>query len=251
MNRKTPVLALVGVWALLTALGVWLSLSIGLLPSPASLEANIVDAATTLMTALSVPIFMLVIVVQVYAIWRFRSRGEPKEDGTYQPGGKLLPIVWITVTNLLVLFLATYGAFGLVEVRAAHEHGGISAGEPLLIQVNASRFFWEFKYPDRNVTTREELVVPVGRTVRFEVRATDVLHSFWIPAFRTKIDAVPGMTTSITVNPTRVGSYADNTNFRVECSELCGGGHSTMVVPVRVLDAAGFDAWLSSQSKKQ
>jgi cytochrome c oxidase subunit 2 len=77
--------------------------------------------------------------------------------------------------------------------------------------------------------------------------AHDVLHSFWVPAFRVKIDAVPGMFTKVTATPNELGSFDDDVNFRIQCAELCGVGHATMQLPVRVVERAEFDQWLTEQ----
>ena len=95
--------------------------------------------------------------------------------------------------------------------------------------------------------TDNELVLPVDTHVRFDVTAVDVLHSFWIPAFRTKIDAVPGLTTTLHANITETGDYKDDINFRVQCAELCGRDHSIMMSPVRVVERDEFNEWVLSR----
>ncbi|MCL6650066.1 MAG: hypothetical protein K6U89_17260 [Chloroflexi bacterium] len=118
------------------------------------------------------------------------------------------------------------------------------ARTPEVVRVEGARWLWKISYPQYGVTSRE-LVLPVGRRVRFDVTATDVLHSFWIPAFRMKIDAVPGMTTRVFITPTATGSFEDNFHFRLQCAELCGLGHNLMRSPVRVVDPAEFEAWVA------
>jgi cytochrome c oxidase subunit 2 len=83
----------------------------------------------------------------------------------------------------------------------------------------------------------------VNRPIEFKIQSKDVLHSFWVPQFRLKSDAVPGLTTGIRVTPDKVGRY------EVVCAELCGLGHSTMRQFVRVLPASDFNAWVSDQRK--
>ena len=89
-----------------------------------------------------------------------------------------------------------------------------------------------------------ELYLPVGTEVKFTVQSKDVLHDFWVPAFREKIDAVPGIDTTYSVETTRVGDYA------VVCAELCGLGHSTMRQTAHVLPKAEFDSWLNDERAK-
>jgi cytochrome c oxidase subunit II len=88
-----------------------------------------------------------------------------------------------------------------------------------------------------------ELVLPVNRPIEFKIQTKDVIHSFWVPQFRLKSDAVPGLTTAIRLTPNKVG------RFEVVCAELCGLGHSTMRQFVRVLPASEFNSWVSRRGK--
>lgn len=246
MNGKTQVIMLALVWAVATAAGIAAVLSVGILPSPAATEAHIVDRAMTLLTVLAVPVFVLVVMLLVYSMIRFRHRGVPTEDGPPIRGNLRLEVVWVLVTLGLTLFLAGYGTVGLLEIRAV----AAEAPNPLVVQVKSKQWLWEFHYPEQNISTAAELVLPVGRTARFEITATDVLHSFWIPAFRMKIDAVPGMVTTVSVTPNRTGSFQEDYHFRVQCAELCGVAHGAMIAAVTVLEQADFDAWVAKKTAK-
>jgi cytochrome c oxidase subunit II len=116
------------------------------------------------------------------------------------------------------------------------------------IEVTGVQFAWTFTYPDIEVEggqplTTGELVVPVDRTIRFEITSQDVIHSFWVPEWRMKQDAVEGITTETTVTPTELGT------FPIVCTELCGLGHATMRSQARVLSRADFDAWVEEQQR--
>jgi cytochrome c oxidase subunit 2 len=117
------------------------------------------------------------------------------------------------------------------------------------LDVQAFRFGWLVEYPGGEVTVGSpaELVLPVDQRVRFNITSVDVLHSFWVPAFRQKIDAVPGQTTVVYVTPIEEGSGADDVAFRVQCAEICGVQHSTMAMPVRVTSEQEYEAWLADQ----
>ncbi|MBI4493152.1 MAG: cytochrome c oxidase subunit II [Chloroflexi bacterium] len=247
MNGKTHGVILGLVWAVATAVGVAVVLSVGILPSPASDEAHTVDNAMSLLTALSVPIFTLVVIVLGYSMVRFRQRGEPTQDGPPIKGHFGLEVGWVVVTLGLVLFLAGYGTVGLIDIRTHAAH----AGNELVVQARGSQWFWEFTYPEQKISTKEELVLPLGRPVRFEVSAADVVHSFWIPSFRMKIDAVPGMVTVVHATPNTAGNYRDDFNFRVQCAELCGLGHTGMTVGVTVVEPSQFEAWVARQSPRR
>jgi heme/copper-type cytochrome/quinol oxidase subunit 2 len=103
------------------------------------------------------------------------------------------------------------------------------------------QFAWKFEYPDNGDVKSGELVLPVGRQAHFTMKAVDVLHSFWVPQFGQKMDAVPGIETFINVTPTRTGEFA------VVCAELCGLGHATMRAKARVVTQAEFDKWIEEQ----
>jgi len=244
VKQKPNVAALVAAWAALTAAGVSVALSVGLLPSPASAEAHIIDGAMTLLTVLAVPVFSLVVVLLIYSVLQFRQRGEPGEDGPPIRGNLKLEVTWVLVTLALVLVLAGYGTAGLLDIRA---HAARQEGE-LVVQVRGYQWFWIYTYPAYGIQTKEELRLPVGRPVRFEITAADVLHSFWVPSFRTKIDAVPGMTTVVYATPDRTGSFQEDYQFRVQCAELCGLDHGVMTTPVVVVEPSQFEAWAAEQS---
>ena len=89
-------------------------------------------------------------------------------------------------------------------------------------------------------------MLPVDTRIKFEITSRDVLHSFWIPAFRMKIDAVPGRVTEFYVTPNRTGSLTDVSGLRAQCAELCGVGHSQMSLPVRVVDQGEFEALMAT-----
>ena len=113
----------------------------------------------------------------------------------------------------------------------------------MVVNVTERQFAFEFSYP---LSGGKQIVSPdaylaKGQPVVFHLRSLDVIHSFFVPEFSEKIDAVPGITTTLRVTPTRLGDYP------AECTELCGAGHSLMRAGVRVLTPAAFTSWLSAQ----
>jgi len=244
MSQKSQNVVLFIVWAVATAAGVAVATAVEYFPSPASKEALVIDSAMTLLTVLSVPIFMMVIVLLVYSVVRFRQVGEPLQDGPPIEGNLRLETVWVLVSLGLTLYLAWYGASGFMEIMS---HEAEAGQDELVVEAEGSQWFWEFYYPEQGIRTKDELRLPVGRRVRFHVTAADVIHSFWVPAFRTKIDAVPGMVTTVYATPDRTGSFQEDYNLRVQCAELCGLGHAAMNTPVVVVEQKEFDAWVSQQ----
>jgi cytochrome c oxidase subunit 2 len=212
-------------------------------PVAGSEEATLVDDAFTILTILAVPIFAFVSAMLLYSMLRFRIRGEPTDDGPPVRTHRPLVYAWLLLTTALTIAVIIHP--GITGIRELRTHNGKEVD--LTVQVEGGRWFWRVTYPEHNVFSRRELVLPVHRVTRFEVTATDVLHSFWVPAFRVKIDAVPGMTTTVVATPHKLGSFNDDPNFRLQCAELCGAGHAVMRIPVRVVEQEEFDAWIAQQ----
>jgi len=224
-----------------------------LFPTKGAREADIVDEAFEVLTYMSAPVFGLVVAVILYSALRFRGPG-PDDDGPNGDGPAFLgngapPWIWLSITTALTVAVIIFpGLTGLAELREDQE------GD-LTIHVDAFRWAWDVQYEDLDIqllSGRDELVLPVGTRVHFLItaRPSDVLHSFWIPAFRTKIDAVPGVTTEIFVTPDRLGGPETESVYRVQCAELCGAGHTDMAMPVRVVEQAEFDEWVAARQAR-
>lgn len=210
-------------------------------PLAAAEEARVVDGAFRVLLVLGIPVATFVFAALIYSVLRFRRREAQVEDGPpIRSNGRVLGAWFLATTALTILMIIFPGTTGLLELR-----GHAREEADLVVQVEGFRWGWKMTYPQQGVTSYSELVLPVGQRVRFEVTSVDVIHSFWVPAFRTKVDAVPGRVTTINATPDRVGSIQDDSGFRNQCAELCGVGHGVMVVPVRVVEAAEFEAWLA------
>jgi len=172
-------------------------------------------------------------------VLRHRSAGPPDEDGPPIQGRGTVPVVWIAATASLTLAVMIYpGLLGIPEIFSDEQ-------PDIVVEVQAIQWGWTITYPEYQIETSSELVLPVDRTVRFEITSLDVLHSFWIPAFLMKIDAVPGRTTKFTVTPDETGSFETDPNMRVQCAELCGIRHAKMRIPLRVVDDDEFNVWVA------
>jgi cytochrome c oxidase subunit 2 len=113
----------------------------------------------------------------------------------------------------------------------------------MVVNVTERQFAFQFGYPGAGgkQILSSDLYLPKGQPVVFHLRSVDVIHSFFVPEFSEKLDAVPGITTILRVTPTRLGSYP------AECTELCGAGHSLMRAPVHVVTPTAFKTWLGKQ----
>lgn len=205
------------------------------------------DEAFRILCMLAVPVFTFVLVVLGYSLIRFRRRGRQPEDGAPIHTHKGLVAAWFLITCSLTLLVIIFpGTTGLLALRA------MGMEEPdLVVKVDGMRWGWRVTYPQYGVTTFNNLVLPVDRRVKFEVTSLDILHAFWIPAFRVKIDAVPGMVTMATAKTTETGNPDTDPGFRLQCAELCGLGHALMQAPVRVVEHEEFEEWIEQQAPRR
>jgi cytochrome c oxidase subunit 2 len=223
------------VWIVLSVLGVILVAGMRIIPVIASREAEIENTAFVLLTAASVPVLMLVVVGLAYSAFWFRATDEIA-DGPPIHGHVGFQAAWVGVSLILVLGLFAYGAVGLIDIRGAQT-------ADFEVNVSSEQWAWHYEYPAVGVKSKE-LHVPTDRRVHLTITSKVVCHSFWVPAFGVKQDAVPGRPTNIYMTATQSGTYSGM------CAELCGLGHTGMTTTVVVSDQAALDAWLSQQPKE-
>ena len=204
------------------------------LPTSASEEFDRIQDIYWFATIISIGIFSLVSAVVVFSVWKWRVSPDDDADGPPIHGHTGLEIVWTAVPAVLVI------AIGIVSAVVLARNGE-AGNQPLEIKAVGQQFTWKFVYSDYDDFTSGELVLPVGQETRFTTTSVDVIHSFWVPNFGQKMDAVPGIETTILVTPTRTG------DFEVVCAELCGFGHATMRAKARVVTQAEFDAWVEEK----
>jgi cytochrome c oxidase subunit 2 len=208
------------------------------LPVEASEEAGRINFVFWFVTAICIGIFALVAGVSVYAVVKFRVREDDDSDGPPIHGHTGLEIAWTAVPAALVTAIAVVSAVVLAR-------NGDAGSNPFRVDVVAQQFAWSFTYPQQNRLTSGHLRLPVGRTVELHFTARDVVHSFWVPQFGQKQDAVPGLEPTLVITPKKVGT------FPVVCTELCGLGHALMRTQAIVMPQAEFDAWVRERSQAQ
>ena len=230
---------MVAIGVVASVLGVALGLLIDWFPVQASGEARDIDTLWDVLIIASVPVFVLVQTIVLYSVWKFRMKpGEELKDGPPIHGNTKLEIWWTAIPAVLLVGLCSYAYVVLTNIEEA------AADATMNVRVVGEQFTWTFHYPGESggeELMTNELYLPVDTEVKFTVQSKDVIHDFWVPAFREKIDAVPGIDTTYAVNTTRVGDYA------VVCAELCGLGHSAMRQTAHVLPKAEFDTWLEEE----
>ena len=239
-RESHPLAQLVLIGAVVSAIGIAVALAIDWFPTQASAEAEEIDSLFDVLLIVSVPIFVLVEVVVLFCAWKFRMRpGEELKDGAPIHGSTRLEVVWTAAPALILVGLCTYAYVVLRDIEKKKP-------DTMVVNVTGEQFAWSFEYPAETTGAKAvssaQLYLPKGRPVEFKVRSKDVIHDFWVPAFRLKIDAVPGVTTQYRVTPNRLGS------FPAVCAELCGLGHATMRQNAHVIPAGQFKAWLAKKS---
>jgi cytochrome c oxidase subunit 2 len=217
-----------------SVLGIAAGLLINWFPVAASGQAKPIDTLWDVLIIFSVPVFVLVETVVLFSVWKFRMRpGEELMDGPPIHGNTRLEIIWTAIPALILVGLCTYAFLVLEDIEKADAN-------PRQVRVVGQQFAWTFYYKiDGKEYASPQLYVPVGEQVQFTIQSKDVLHDFWVPAFRIKRDAVPGIDVKYRVNPNRIGTY------QIVCAELCGLGHSTMRGTAHVVERAQFNAWLA------
>jgi cytochrome c oxidase subunit 2 len=176
----------------------------------------------------------------------FKYRYDPNRRATYTHGNTTLEIIWTVIPAVMLAALALMSRNTWAEIKWRQPPSDYT------IQVTAKQFNWEIAYPgpdgqfntDDDVVMDNDFHVPVNRTVRVRLRSRDVIHSFFVPVFRLKQDAVPGREIPVWFKATKTSKDAGFPNgYEVPCAELCGFGHSGMLGHVVVDDEATYDAW--------
>jgi cytochrome c oxidase subunit II len=234
--RRGSIASLLGIGVVAGGVAAAVALAIPWMPISASKEAGRIDFVFWFVVTICIVIFAVVAAAILYSVVRFRAAPDDDSDGPPIHGHTGLEIAWTLIPTVLVT------AIGIVSAIVLSRDDAI-AKNALHIQVIAQQFTWTFKYPDAHGLTSATLVLPNGREAVLDFQSRDVIHAFFVPEFRENMDVVPGLTTTINVTPTRVGTYP------VICNELCGLGHATMRSTAQVMTPAAFDKWLQGQSK--
>lgn len=259
-----------------TVISIWIGQNHTLLPVQASLQAPLVDGFFNIMFTIAIALFLVVEGTILFFLFKYRRRAGDDTDGLPVEGNVPLEIFWTAIPSIIVICLGIYsvdvfnqmgglepGGHPHSSAHVAHVSGsalaatlndapetkttsaiglGASSQSPekladLVVDVKGIQFAWLFNYPSSGVSAGE-LHVPVGADVQLNLSAEDVIHSFWVPQFRIKQDALPGIPTQLRFVATKLGTYP------VVCAELCGGYHGSMRTQVVVHTQEEFDNWL-------
>ena len=203
------------------------------MPAEGSTIAPAVDRVFSLVLWVSVFFFVLIVVLMVLFVVRYRRREGREEADPAPTHNTPLEITWtaIPILIVIVIFVWAFQVFLNINTPPANAYE---------IQVTGQKWKWLFTYPNGHVD--ESLHVPVNTTVRLVLTSEDVIHGFFIPAFRIKHDVLPGRYVKLWFRAVKPGQY------QIYCTQYCGTGHSDMWAKVIVHPTGGFEQWLQAAS---
>ena len=202
------------------------------MPSQSSTIAGEVDALFYFILIATGIVFAIVVIGLVLFSIRYRRRTTTAPLTSGKAHNTNLEIIWTVIPTILVVILFFWGFNVYLKMRVVPRNA-------MEIKVTGRKWFWVFDYPD-GTKAMNELVVPAGKPVRLLLSSEDVIHSFYIPAFRIKMDALPNRYTETWFEATQTGT------FDIFCAEYCGKGHSEMTGTVKVLVPEHYAAWRDS-----
>lgn len=186
-----------------------------------------VDTVFILIFAVTLFFLAAVTLVMIYFVFRYSRKRHPVPEPS-PTHNFLLEFIWTAIPTLLFVAMFYYGWTGYLALRQV-------PADAIPVKAIGRMWTWTFQYA--NGKTSNKLVVPVGKAIKVEIISKDVLHSFYVPAFRVKRDAVPGMNNYAWFRVPGPGSYD------IFCAEFCGVGHSTMVSTVEAVPEGEFEKW--------
>jgi cytochrome c oxidase subunit II len=234
-ESRAQVRTMLLIGAIASAIGIAVALAIDWFPTQASVQGSRIDTLWDVLLIASVPVFVLVETVVLYCAIKFRMKpGEELKDGPPIHGNTRLEVIWTAIPAIILVALCSYAYVILQDIEEAQAN-------EMRVRVVGEQFTWTFFYKgeDGKEIASRQLYLPENTPVYFTVQSKDVIHDFWVPAFRMKIDAVPGIDTHL-----RVTTKSAPGDYPVVCAELCGLGHSTMRQTAHIVSKSDFDSQL-------
>jgi len=211
-------------------------------PSSATASGSSINMLYWLIIGITGAVFILVEAALILFLVRYRKRPQTpeSEEGPQVHGNTRLELIWTVIPVLILIAIMAVTIVKVPSVNATPPAGS----DPLVVEVVGHTFYWEYTYPN-GVVQVDELRLPVDRPVRLELRAADVIHSWWVPELTGKRDAIPGRTNTLDFEVRKTGTFTG------QCAEFCGVQHAVMRTTVAVVPQAEFDAWLADQETAQ
>ena len=237
-------------WAGAAAAGTPEPWQLGMQDAASPIKSAVTDLHGLLLVVIT-GVCLVVLALLLYVVWRYRASANPNPTRTTH--NTVLEIVW-TAVPVLILVVIAFPSFKLIYYEDQTPEADVT------IKAIGRQWYWTYEYPDHGnfsfdafmlsreeaeaegepalLATSEDVVVPAGTTVRVLITASDVLHSWAVPAFGVKRDAIPGRLNETWFRVDEPGMYYG------QCSELCGVGHGFMPIAVRVVPPGEFEAWV-------
>lgn len=204
---------------------------------PRSEFSRVSDDLWDLLLLLGTIVFVLVEAALIYVVIKYRHRGgDQKPPQTH--GNTTLEILWTLIPAVILVFIAVPTVKAIFVTQKAAPPGSLE------IEVIGHQWWWEFKYPEYNIVTANEIYLPVGRTVNFKLHSADVIHSFWTPQLGGKRDVVTNRTNYLWYTP---DSSLKSSVWNGFCAEYCGASHANMRFRVFTVQPAEFASWVAGQ----
>jgi len=181
----------------------------------------------------SVVLFGIVVAGIIVFALRYRRQGKAGLTGG-KDHNIVLEITWTAIPTVLILIVFFWGFKDFVKLH-------VVPANAIEIKVTGQKWFWSFDYPD-GATAVNELIVPVNKPIKLLMSSKDVIHSFFVPNFRVKMDLLPNRYTVTWFEATQMGEY------ELYCTEFCGKGHSEMIGTVKVVSDSGYNAWVAAST---
>jgi cytochrome c oxidase subunit II len=220
--------------------------------TPAGEVAQIQYDLMVLSTWIMVGVIAVVTIIFVIVVMKFRRKDDriPKQV----EGSHTLEIIWTTIPILLLLILAiptVAATFKLADVSEMEKVNEAGKRDALVVNVRANLYWWEFEYPDLGIITGQELVVPTDQKVYFNLKASDVKHSFWIPAVGGKLDTNTDVVNKFWLEFDSEKAQDAGGLFYGKCAELCGPSHAFMDFKVKAVSKDEFKQWSTAMQNAE
>ncbi|SDG93696.1 cytochrome c oxidase subunit 2 [Alteribacillus persepolensis] len=203
-------------------------------------------------------VIIVVFVLYFIAVVKFRRKPGDDEIPKQVEGSKALELTWTIIPIILLIILAVPTVAGTYYFAEEPPEAAGSSGEEeaeeaaaeaaeegaVVIDVTGHQYWWQFDYP-QGFTAGNEVYIPVGEKVWFNLTSNDVIHSFWVPALGGKIDTIPGVENQMWLQADEPGVY------KGKCAELCGPSHALMDFKVVALERDEYDAWVENMSQEE
>jgi cytochrome c oxidase subunit 2 len=243
--RRIAVLTIVAS-LIATPLVIWV-LGPHLPPGHGSTEAAGQVTENTVLTAVMTPLICLIAVYFAYSLIVFRRRGDGIEEGVAIRGNARAQTLWIVATSAIVIFLAGYGTYSLLQTGSGGGQGpspiSVPSGKKLAVQVIGQQWQFTYRYPSFGGVETSRLELPADQLIELHVTSLDAIHSFWAYGLGVKADANPGIDNVVYV------STRSPMSFDIQCAELCGLWHGYMFDKGKVVSSAEFASWIAQQQQ--